>query len=80
MKIKIILLALAVHCCDAENLNSSARIVGGDFAEKNQFPHQVAIIYKEKLICGGSILNPFWVVTAAHCMVKNCPECLPTKP
>ncbi|EAT47187.1 AAEL001674-PA [Aedes aegypti] len=48
-----------------------SRIVGGSFAEKNQFPHQVALLKDEKLHCGGSVLSETWVVTAAHCLLDG---------
>lgn len=49
----------------------SAKIVGGSFARKNQFPHQVALMYLSRLTCGGSIMSNTWVLTAAHCVVRG---------
>lgn len=60
-------LTLAIFCCADE----SSRIFGGDFARDNQFPHQIAIIYKKQLRCGGSVISSTWVLTAAHCVLKN---------
>ncbi|XP_055381911.1 trypsin alpha-3-like [Condylostylus longicornis] len=42
------------------------RIVGGSFQQISTRPFQVAIFPGDTL-CGGSILNEFWMVTAAHC-------------
>lgn len=45
------------------------RIVGGEDAEEGQFPHQVSLrsrIYRQHF-CGGSILTPRFILTAAHC-------------
>lgn len=46
------------------------RIAGGRYAADNEFPHQVALLYNGNFICGGSIISPTWVLTAARC-VKN---------
>ncbi|XP_055611344.1 serine protease SP24D-like [Uranotaenia lowii] len=47
------------------------RIVGGSFAEKNQFPHQIALFYDGKFRCGGSIIDSQWILTAAHCVLDG---------
>ena len=47
------------------------KIIGGNYAKKNAWPWQVAIYYNGVyFICGGSIISPYWVVTAAHCIEK----------
>lgn len=61
------LLTLALLCYADE----SSRIFGGDFAKDSQFPHQIAIIYKKQLRCGGSIISSTWILTAAHCVLKS---------
>nr|XP_006819666.1 PREDICTED: enteropeptidase-like [Saccoglossus kowalevskii] len=50
-----------------------ARIVGGQTAEKGEWPW-MAMLYDtrtEKAFCGGALLKSKWVVTAAHCIVKK---------
>uniref|UniRef100_A0A1A9Z347 Peptidase S1 domain-containing protein n=1 Tax=Glossina pallidipes TaxID=7398 RepID=A0A1A9Z347_GLOPL len=47
------------------------RIVGGEPVTNNQFPWQVALLYEDSLVCGGSIISPDWVLTAAHCIFAN---------
>ena len=46
------------------------RIVGGTDAQRGSWPWQVLFGFdghQGPVWCGGSILTPYWVVTAAHC-------------
>ncbi|XP_001659492.2 serine protease SP24D [Aedes aegypti] len=49
----------------------SDKIVGGHFAEDNQFPHQIGLFYTGNFRCGGSIIDQQWVLTAAHCVLDG---------
>uniref|UniRef100_A0A8I6AMU8 tissue kallikrein n=1 Tax=Rattus norvegicus TaxID=10116 RepID=A0A8I6AMU8_RAT len=42
-----------------------SRVVGGYKCEKNSQPWQVAVISRS--LCGGVLIDPSWVITAAHC-------------
>lgn len=56
---------------------SSGRIVGGNTAQPGQFPYQVSLRYSsgEHLhFCGGAIIRPNWILTAANCVAYRTPE------
>jgi len=44
------------------------RIVGGTETTIENHPHQVVLLYSGSLTCGGSIISPTCIVTAAHCI------------
>lgn len=66
----LIFLTCFITFCSANPLGD-VKIVGGDFAKENQFPHQIALYYKGNFRCGGSIYNEKWIITAAHCVVSG---------
>lgn len=49
------------------NANPVPRVVGGTDAKLNEFPYQISIQYEGRHHCGGSILNEYYILTAAHC-------------
>ncbi len=52
-------------------------IVGGAEADPGEWPWQVAILFADEpdlyyaQYCGGSLIDPEWVVTAAHCVTND---------
>jgi secreted trypsin-like serine protease len=58
-----------------EDRDQGTRIVGGDDTNYARNPWQVALVYAEDKddpargqFCGGVIIHPMWVLTAAHCV------------
>ncbi|MBZ3875317.1 Ovochymase-2, partial [Sciurus carolinensis] len=51
--------------------NIFSRIVGGSQAKKGSYPWQVSLKQRQKHICGGTIISPQWVITAAHCVANR---------
>ncbi|KAH0534665.1 trypsin-3-like [Cotesia glomerata] len=53
------------------DLKNSARIVGGNSADIEDFPYQVNFLLNELDECGGAIISDKWVLTSASCSVDN---------
>ncbi|XP_029109738.1 polyserase-2-like isoform X2 [Scleropages formosus] len=51
--------------CGQAPLNT--RIVGGQNAAPGSWPWQVSMRYQGSHVCGGSLINNRWVLSAAHC-------------
>ncbi|XP_011815912.1 PREDICTED: serine protease 38 [Colobus angolensis palliatus] len=47
------------------------KILGGVPAPERKWPWQVSVHYAGLHICGGSILNEYWVLSAAHCFRRD---------
>ncbi|XP_051958824.1 serine protease 27 [Xyrauchen texanus] len=55
--------------CGEAPLNT--RVVGGTNAPVGNWPWQVSIHYNRHHICGGTLINNQWVMTAAHCIIST---------
>lgn len=47
---------------------ATSRVINGMDAKKGAWPWQVLIRFFGDTHCGGTIISPYWVVTAAHCV------------
>lgn len=44
------------------------RIVNGQVAKEGDWPWMCSMLFNGRHICGGSLMNEQWIVTAAHCV------------
>ncbi|KAM5236236.1 kallikrein-1 [Ctenodactylus gundi] len=66
----VLCLALSLWGNDAAPRIQS-RIIGGQECVKNSQPWQVALYRYSDFQCGGVLVDPMWVLTAAHCANDN---------
>ena len=77
-------LALALAAPQAAGAQSiEPRVIGGSTTTIEQYPWQAAVVYDsskvsgdpfQRQLCGGSLVTPYIVLTAAHCVYDTDPE------
>ncbi|XP_078379733.1 chymotrypsinogen B-like isoform X4 [Oculina patagonica] len=51
--------------------SSSSRVVNGADATLGEWPWQARLQFNHNHLCGGTLIMPEWVMTAAHCVLHN---------
>ncbi|XP_029428125.1 transmembrane protease serine 4 isoform X2 [Rhinatrema bivittatum] len=62
---------VSLSCIGCGKGQKEVRIVGGSNSIIQNWPWQVSLQYKGQHVCGGSIISPSWILTAAHCFQKE---------
>nr|XP_046245101.1 transmembrane protease serine 13a isoform X2 [Scatophagus argus] len=67
---------VSLQCIDCGRQQSTSRIIGGSVAKEGQWPWQLSLHYKGSHVCGGVLISPDFVLTAAHCFPRSNPSSL----
>ena len=54
------------------SVSPEEKIVGGEETIPGRYPYQVGLLQYRRNVCGGSLVAPEWVLSAAHCINSNC--------
>ncbi|TNN23800.1 Transmembrane protease serine 11D [Liparis tanakae] len=57
--------------CFSPELEPESRIIGGQEAWANSWPWQVSLRLASMAACGGAVIGPSWVLSAAHCFRRS---------
>ena len=56
-----------INYIEPDNVGNTTRIVGGFEAVPGSWPWQAYLVWKGSFVCGGTLIHPEWILSAAHC-------------
>jgi len=59
-----------IRAFNPEEQGAEMRIIGGKDAWAHSWPWQVSLRHGTMSTCGGAIIAPLWVISAAHCFLR----------
>merc|ERR1712002_511831 len=57
--------------CKCGQSNSITKVIGGEETDQHEYPWQVLILYRNRPICGETIICNKAILTAAHCVQQR---------
>ncbi|XP_006080078.3 kallikrein-6 isoform X1 [Bubalus bubalis] len=73
MAVKMLVIAVVLVAADPPSAQAEEKdkVLHGGPCEQTSHPYQAALYMAGHLLCGGVLIHPLWVLTAAHCKKPN---------